>query len=143
MLERDNNPAESELKESSPPVEEGVGEVVSNATGKDLDLVQDNIQSEPEVKESSPSEEKVSLAEATEAASEAMEVERAASEPKLEPEPVKPFHISAKREGEVAEDPENLLEETAEELEDQMIITSIRKDDLSLLDDLQGPQEQV
>ena len=43
-------------------------------------------------------------------------------------EPLKSTHIWVKGEGEVAEDLDNLLEETAEELEDHLLNTGICED---------------
>ena len=86
------------------------------------------------MKDSNPPQERVSLEQVTKAARDYMEVERDASLPQQEPEPLTLSHTWAKGKGEVVKDPDNLLEETAEELEDQVLINSIDEDDLSLLE---------
>ena len=63
-----------------------------------------------------------------------MKRERDPSQPDLEHEPVKPTHIRAKGIGEVAEDTIGLFEDTPDEFKDQVLITVVSKDNLSLLE---------
>ena len=76
-------------------------------------------------------------------AGEAMVVERDTSQPELEPDRVKPTHIYAKGKGEVAQDLDNLLEETAEELDERVLITGVSDNNIFLLEDTQGSQEML